>query len=132
MSNNLEPRTRTPVLRLRPVAPTEQIRPRQKIKQPDGPWIAHPRLIDEEHHDRPRTSRYAPDITMNDYRNLWKEDHTKALDAFRSLDKSKDLVPSTIIECCPSVDMQKTQGMTDHEIASALEKHYVGAHQYRL
>jgi hypothetical protein len=131
MSNNQEPQNQTmPILRLRPVVPTELIRPGQQIKQPDGPWIAHPGLIDEE--VKPIRDRiFEPDVTKNDYRNLWKEHQVEALNNLKGL-KFEDFEICSVIDFSPSVDMQNIQRMTDHEIALAVERNYVGAHQYGL
>ena len=54
-----------PVLRLRPTAPTEMIRPLQRIKGPDGPMIAHPGLIRDPERFPVATGNYPPDITMD-------------------------------------------------------------------
>lgn len=57
---------KTPILRLRPTVPTELIRPRQRVKQPDGPWIAHPELTDELKDVPYATADYEPDIAMKE------------------------------------------------------------------
>lgn len=119
-----------PILRLRSKVPTELIRPRQRIKQPDGPWIAHPDLIDEQYmgkHDC--TTSYGPDVSMKEYRDLWKTDHAVAVEGLKDT-KIEDFEVYSIIDLWPSVHMQRIQHKTDHEIASAIERHYVGAHRY--
>ena len=58
-----------PVLHLRPLVPTELIKAHQKIKQPDGPWIAHTCLTNEEVEIE---GNYVPDITLKDYREIWR------------------------------------------------------------
>lgn len=132
MSSNQEYQNQaTPVLRLRPVVPTELIRPGQKIKQPDGPWIAHPGLIDDDTSRSPSEPVFAPDITKNDYRILWKGHQAEALEKLKGR-TFEDFEIMSIIDFSPSIDMQDIQGLTDHEIALAVEKSYVGAHQYGL
>lgn len=122
---------KTAILRLRPTVPTELIRPRQRIKQPDGPWIAHPELIDESIRDWPHGSRiFAPDITMEEYRNLWKADEAVEIERLKSSDTKEDFKIVSVLDLWPSIKMQRIQGKTDHEVASAIERHYVGAHQY--
>ncbi|KAH8777841.1 hypothetical protein F5883DRAFT_696769 [Diaporthe sp. PMI_573] len=118
-----------PILRLRPTVPTELIRPRQQVKQPDGPWIAHPYLIDEETSAYRKKKIHAPDITMKEYRDLWKEDNVMAVEKLKGTN-IEDFNIVSILELLPSIHMQKILGRTDHEIASRIERHYVGAHQY--
>lgn len=120
---------KTPILRLRPTVPTELIRPRQRIKQPDGPWIAHPELIDERMYTLDRTTKYAPDITMKEYRDLWKADQALETERLKSTDE-EDFTIISVIDLWPLINMQRSQGKTDYEIASAIETNYVGAHQY--
>lgn len=123
---------KTAILRLRPTVPTELIRPRQRIKQPDGPWIAHPELIDESIRDRPQGSRiYAPDISLEEYRDLWKADQAVEIERLKSSDM-EDFKIVSVLDLWPSINMQRIQGKTDHEVASAIERHYVGAHQYEV
>jgi hypothetical protein len=119
-----------PILRLRPTVPTELICPRQQVKQPDGPWIAHPYLIDEETSAYRKKKIHAPDITMKEYRDLWKEDNVLAVEKLKGTN-IEDFNIVSILELLPSIHMQKILGRTDHEIASRIERHYVGAHQYR-
>ncbi|KAF4429436.1 light induced alcohol dehydrogenase Bli-4 [Fusarium acutatum] len=66
--------SKTPVLKLRPSVTTEQIVPRQKIKQPYGPWIAHPDLIDEELERRRHLVHFPPDVTRDEHRQRWKDE----------------------------------------------------------
>ncbi|ENH69415.1 hypothetical protein FOC1_g10011767 [Fusarium oxysporum f. sp. cubense race 1] len=73
-SESQQPRSKTPVLKLRPSVTTEQIVPRQKIKQPYGPWIAHPDLIDEEFERRRHLVYFPPDVTRDEHRRRWKEE----------------------------------------------------------
>lgn len=118
-----------PVLRLRPRAPTELVRPRQKIKQPDGPWIAHPGLINEDYQaPNPAKYQYAPDVTVNAYRDMWRDSEVEKKEELRGA-KLEDLYIDSVITMAPAIDIQKMKGMTDHEIASASEKFYVNAHQ---
>lgn len=86
-----------PILRLRPVAPTERLRPKQKDKQPNGPWIAHPGLIDEKANDLFRNGNYAIDITMKDYRNLWKEGHQRTIEELKGIERNQLRISSIII-----------------------------------
>lgn len=120
----------TPILRLRSTVPTELIRPRQRIKQPDGPWIAHPDLIDEHYaRNRGSTASYGPDVTMKEYRDLWKADLAVTNEALKDT-KIEDFKLYSVVDLWPSVHMQRILNKTDHEIASAIERHYVGAHRY--
>ncbi|KAJ3539273.1 hypothetical protein NM208_g5553 [Fusarium decemcellulare] len=117
-----------PVLRLRPTTATELIRPRQKIKQPDGPWIAHPDLIDDEWVRRSKKENLKPDATWNDYRDIWKAEAKDSLEVLKGC-KPEDFLIKAVLEMGPLVDIQMMlNGMTDHEIALATEKQYVGAH----
>jgi len=128
MSNDRQPQNRVvPILRLRPVVPTELIQPRQRIKQPDGPWIAHPGLILETANEPGPALNHPPDITMDNYRDLYKGRGLGLLDKDA---KREDFEIQSIITIAPPVDMQQTEGMTDREIASKVEQYYVGAHQY--
>jgi hypothetical protein len=102
----------TPVLYLRPRAPTELVRPRQKIKQPDGPWIAHPGLIDEE---------FSTNLNVG---------RSGTVEELKHMRETGSLQISAVIDMARLVDMSRMQGMPDHAIASAIEKHYVNAHQY--
>lgn len=120
---------KTPILRLRRTVPTELVRPRQRKKQPDGPWIAHPDLIDERMMKLSCTTNYASDTTMEEYRDLWKADNAVRVKGLKDIELD-DLEFYSIIDVWPSIHMQRIQGKPDHEIASAIERHYVGAHQY--
>ena len=126
--NHESPTQAMPILRLWRAAPTELIRPRQRIKQPDGPWIAHPDLISE-----PRVSynpsRHAVDITMSEYRSIWNANRPEERRKLRRTGR-KDIKIESIIDLWPLVDMKKVHGKTDHEIALSVERQYVGAHQY--
>ncbi|KAH6879556.1 hypothetical protein B0T10DRAFT_520192 [Thelonectria olida] len=124
MSNT--PEQAKPVLRLRPRTATELIRPGQKIKQPDGPWIAHPGLIDNEFTRRCKGGNHASGITRDDHRDLWK---TEGQGTLRGR-KLEDLQLKAVVVTGPSINMQMLLGKTDHEIALAIERHYVGAHHY--
>lgn len=119
----------TPILRLRATVPTELILPRQRIKQPDGPWIAHPDLIDERMSTSRRTTDFPPDITMREYRDLWKADRAVKVARWKTMDIQKPEIAS-MIELRPFINMQRIQGMTDKAVADAIERQYVGAHQY--
>jgi hypothetical protein len=103
---------------------TEQINPRQIVKQPDGPWIAHPDLILDSASLTPETTQFAPDITMVEYRK-WHKNSAPSLAGT----KREDFEIVSVISVAPPIDMKQTEGMTDDEIASALESYYVGAHQ---
>lgn len=118
------------ILRLRATVPTELIRPREQIKQPDGPWIAHPDLIDEERDWVNSAGSYAPDITMRGYRDLWNSLRAVRRERLRTIPREDRQIKS-FIEILPSINMERIQGKTDHEVASAIERNYVGAHQYR-
>lgn len=123
---------KTPILRLRRRAPTELIRPRQQVKQPDGPWIAHPDLIDEEitAFRLGGTKTIAPGVTMKEYRDLWNANKELEVKKLKGT-KIEDFHVTSVIDLERSVNMQRISGsFTDHEIASAIERHYVGAHQY--
>ncbi|KAF4450385.1 hypothetical protein F53441_6509 [Fusarium austroafricanum] len=74
-----EPCSTTPVLRLRSVVLTELIVPYQKIKQPNGPWIAHPGLIDEDIDKRLARIDLPPNATREDHRKLYKKDLQETL-----------------------------------------------------
>lgn len=110
--------------------PTELIRPRQKVKHPDGPWIAHPDLIDEGINASKRKIVLAPDTTMKEYRDVWKEDQKVAVETLKGT-KIEDFHLCYVIDLYPAIPMQKILGKTDHEIASVVERQYVGAHQYK-
>lgn len=130
MPNDEEPGDRaTPVLRLRPTVPTELIQHRQRVKQPDGPWIAHPDLVSDWRNQPDWTVKYAPDITMGEYRDLWKESLPGAIEELRSV-YIEDFHIESIVHVWHSIKVQRIGGKTDHEVASAIERHYVGAHQY--
>ncbi|KAG4289868.1 hypothetical protein FPRO06_04690 [Fusarium proliferatum] len=73
-SESQQPRSKTPVLKLRPSVTTEQIVPRLKVKQPYGPWIAHPGLIDEEFERRRHLVHFPPDVTRDEHRRRWKDE----------------------------------------------------------
>lgn len=125
--NGLLVRPPAPVLRLRPTAPTESIKPRQWMKERDGPWIAHPGLIDEsERHD---TGSYRPDITMDQYRELWRAETEEIKKALKT---ATDFEIRTLTEIHAPADMQRMRamGMTDDEITLSVERTYVGAHQF--
>lgn len=134
MSDKESQQLLTPVLRLRPTVPTELIRPAQRIKQPDGPWIAHPGLIDEEFTEEGRTNPNSePGITMDTYRRRYKTQQEKLLKDLKDGSRGpEDCTIECVIEMVRSINMQNAlaAGWTDHEIALSIEKHYVGAHQY--
>ncbi|KAK4038456.1 hypothetical protein C8A01DRAFT_47917 [Parachaetomium inaequale] len=111
-----------PVLRLRPTVPSEVINPRQRAQERDGPYITHPSLIDEA--SRFRTGSYAPDITMGQYRELWRTE----VDELR--EQPADFQIHSLMFIHPAADMQKVQGWTDEQIAAAVERTYVGAQRY--
>jgi len=73
------------------------------------------------------TKDYPPDITMKEYRDLWKADQVVQVAEYKRTD-IEDLKMVSVLELWPSINMQRMQGKTDHEIASAIERHYVGAH----
>lgn len=68
---------------------------------------------------------YAPDISMEDYRDLWKAE----IERMKST-KWEDFTIVSVLLLWPSINMQRIQGKTDHEVTTAIERHYVGAHQY--
>ncbi|KAF4946264.1 hypothetical protein FSARC_14238 [Fusarium sarcochroum] len=120
-----------PVLRLRGTTATELVIPHQKIKQPDGPWIAHPDLIDEEFNSRYKIGNHLPDITMADCREIWKEQLERQKDMLRG-SKPEDFEMRAVIAIGQLVNMPIMLGMADHKLALAVEKQYVGAHHYLL
>lgn len=118
-----------PVLRLRPRVPTELIRPRQKVKRPDGPWIAHPELINEKLcRLASNVPQFPPETTMAAYRDLWrdrKEQDERSLKAM----KREDIHIESFIDLHGLIDMQKMRGLTDHDVAYRIERFYIGADQ---
>jgi hypothetical protein len=121
MSNDKPSNIVVPILRLRPPVLTELINPRQTVKQPDGPWIAYPGLILDLSDCVPQNTRFAPDITKREYRKWYRNN--------RPSPPNEDWEIVSVIDIAPPVNMQRTNGRTNDEIASALERYYVGAHQ---
>ncbi|KAK4243152.1 hypothetical protein C7999DRAFT_18457 [Corynascus novoguineensis] len=117
-----------PVLRLRPTVPTELIRPPQRIKGPDGPLIAHPGLIRDQ--EPFTTGNYPPNITMDQYRELWRADLDEFQRNIRAARSTTELELGWVMKLHPVVDMQRLEGWTDDEIALAVERTYSGAHVY--
>lgn len=128
-SESQQPRSKTPVLKLRPSVTTEQIVPRLKVKQPYGPWIAHPGLIDEEFERRRHLVHFPPDVTRDEHRRRWK-DEIPVLEAEIEDCKLEDFDLRAVISMAPKYDMQYTLCQSDHEQAKYLERYYVGAHMY--
>lgn len=121
---------KTPVLRLRPSVPTELIRPRQQIKQPDGPWIAHPELILTEANDNRHLFQGPLDIKAEEYAAVWKAEVAEALPQLPKDPDDFELTAVLVLGPLTDIERMKNQGMTDKEIASWTERDYVGAHQY--
>ncbi|KAI5921306.1 hypothetical protein F4810DRAFT_375050 [Camillea tinctor] len=113
-----------PVLRLWRRAPTELIQPRQKIKQPDGPWIAHPGLIHEKCNEA--------DGKVREFRHEFIRKDKAYVKKILAGRKLEDLRILAIVSVAPVVNMAEMHklGKTDSEIALAVEKHYVNTHVY--
>lgn len=73
--------------------------------------------------------RYAPDITMKEYRYIWKAHYAEQVEQMKGT-TIEDFNVLWVLDFWPAINMQRIQGKTDHEVASDTERHYVGAHQY--
>jgi hypothetical protein len=116
-----------PVLRLRSTLRAELISLFQHEKGPDGPMVAHPGLIRDPEKHKYDTGKYPLDITMDQYRKLWRTALDEGLAQARTADNF-DL--KWAWEIHPAVDMEKTEGRTDDDIALAVERTYIGAHRF--
>jgi hypothetical protein len=69
-------------------------------------------------------------ITMDEYRASFNLERERTLRQLRKLKAEKKLGEPEIeyvVKMWPSVDMMRTDGWSDDEIESALERYYIGA-----
>jgi hypothetical protein len=133
-ADNIEPltdelvRRPTPVLRLRPTMPAElrNLTCTEGIKGPDGPLVPHPGLIRDREFEPERysTGLFPLDISMDEYRQRWRA----AMDKFHAMRTTCDQLDILwVMHIHPRVDMERTDGRTDEDIALAVERTYPGA-----
>ncbi|KAL2830896.1 hypothetical protein BDW59DRAFT_177590 [Aspergillus cavernicola] len=111
-----------PTLRLRDDASNERIEPRASPPPPDGPWMSDPR------YESP-----AVGVTKDELRasyNAGQEHRKRKWMEFNPADRRAAIEIESAVVMWPSVDMMRTDGWTDNEIESALEKYYIGAQFY--
>lgn len=123
----------TPILRLRDKTPTELNTPRISPHPRDGPWMRDPSGLTNELRVKSSDKRPVVGVTMDEFRAFSKVERESALRHLKKLKAEKRLGEMKIIFFATmwrSVDMMRTEGWTDDEIESALEKYYTGAQQY--
>ncbi|KAH1524301.1 hypothetical protein KXX29_003248 [Aspergillus fumigatus] len=134
MSNKDDTRQQTtPILRLRDKTPTELNTPRISPHPRDGPWMRDPSGLKNELRVKSSDKRPVVGVTMDEFRAFSKVERESALRHLKKLKAEKRLGEMKVIFFATmwrSVDMMRTEGWTDDEIESALEKYYTGAQHY--
>jgi hypothetical protein len=131
MSNKDDTREQTtPILRLRDNTPNERNTPRISPHPRDGPWMRDPSGLKNELRVKSPDKRPVVGVTMDEFRASFKVERERTLRHLKELKAEKRLSEMEIkffITMWRSVDMMRTEGWTDDEIESALEKYYTGA-----
>lgn len=127
----------SPVLRLRPVAQSEEVEPEpwKGTVHLDGPMVPHPSFLREYPSEDRARSNYVTGITKDEYREQWKNKRAELYQQIRALKKTREIGSPEILALevtYPPVDMTQRDGRTDDDLESALERYYVGAQQYSL
>ncbi|KAG2026542.1 hypothetical protein GB937_001322 [Aspergillus fischeri] len=134
MSNKDDTREQTtPILRLRDKTPNERNTPRISPHPRDGPWMRDPSGLKNELRVKSPDKRPVVGVTMDEFRASFKVERERTLRHLKELKAEKRLSEMEIkffITMWRSVDMMRTEGWTDDEIESALEKYYTGAQYY--
>ncbi|EIT80897.1 hypothetical protein Ao3042_02615 [Aspergillus oryzae 3.042] len=122
-----------PTLRLRGKGANELKEPRISEHPRDGPWMPDPSGLENELAVQPPDTKPATGVTMDEYRASFKVDRQEASKKMREL-KAENRLDEVELQWAVimwnSVDMMRTDGWSEDEIESALERYYAGPQYY--